>query len=138
MVHDDSGSMILDRAECLDRLRGAHLGSVALSVNALPIVLPVAVALLDEVLVLRVRPGSLLARSMRNQVVSLLVCGDLVTSFDAGWSITATGMAEPVVEPDELHRCERLPLPAWTDHDLYLRLTTTMVSGRVFAERVAQ
>lgn len=133
-MRDGSGLKILDRWECLARLDGAHLGSVALSVNALPVVLPVAVALLDEHLVLRVRPDGVLARSMRGQVVSLLVCGGLGPAFDSGWSITATGLAEPIDHRGELSRCAGLPLPAWTADDVFVRVPTTIISGRAFVE----
>jgi hypothetical protein len=132
MKHDRSGLRVLDRRECAENLAGTHMASIAVTVNALPVVLPVIVVGLDDMLYVRAAPDGVLARCMPNYVVSLLVWDDVSLDGGMGWTISVTGVATPVTRPTELDAC-LTQLPTWTDRDVFLRVPTTIVSGREFA-----
>jgi hypothetical protein len=120
----------MDRAQCLARLAGIHLGSVALTVDALPVVLPIAVGRLGEDLLVRAGAHGVLVRSMPGRVVSVLVTGDVDAHLRAGWTVAVTAVAELVTQPEEVAACLRVPLRGWSANDLFIRVPPTIVVGR--------
>ncbi len=64
---------VLDRAECLALLGTAQIGQLVFTYQAMPDVLPVNVALADDVLLIPFADGSTIERAARNTVVAFHV-----------------------------------------------------------------
>ncbi len=121
----------LDRRECLGLLGSARLGRVVLSVNCLPVALPVNVALMGEDVLFATGPGSTLNAALRGDVLSVEVDG-VDALYHTGWSVLVTGTARVITEPEQLGRARQLPLAPWAPgpHPYYVRVPSTLVSGR--------
>jgi nitroimidazol reductase NimA-like FMN-containing flavoprotein (pyridoxamine 5'-phosphate oxidase superfamily) len=130
MWQDERALVVLSQRECLTLLRGEQVGRVVFTERALPAVIPVTFAVLDNAIVLATRAGSRLARSARGGVLAFEADRlDPVTR--TGWSVVVTGMAEYVVDPAEEARI-RTVLDPWAPggHNLVLRLPLTVMTGR--------
>jgi hypothetical protein len=127
---DDDRLRKLAPREAVERLAGQRVGYLALTVNALPAVVPVRFGRLDGRLVLRAAPKGMLARSAAGSVVSLLVC-DVDPDLTRGWSTTVTGMATPFTALRDLAACAELGLPGSAD-DMYLGISMDLVTGREY------
>jgi nitroimidazol reductase NimA-like FMN-containing flavoprotein (pyridoxamine 5'-phosphate oxidase superfamily) len=126
---DRNGLVILDRRACVQLLRTAHVGRIALSVAALPVVLPVRFGLLDDDVLIRTVAGSKLEAAATNAVVAFEA--DHVDPLDrGGWSVLIQGVASEITDPDEIERARRVPLPPWLGADRYLRIASRLMSGR--------
>jgi len=123
----------LTRNECLALLAGARLGRVAVSIRALPTILPVNYALLDDDVVLRTAPGSKLSAALLGAVVGFEV-DDTNQDRSAGWSVLVVGHANEIRDDATLGRARGLRLEAWApgDHDHFVMIPTEHVSGRAF------
>lgn len=129
---DRNGLEILSREECLQLLASVPVGRVAVSVDALPVILPVNFGLLGEDVVFRTAPGSKLDAAVRNAVVAFEV-DHYDPVYHTGWSVLVTGVAEEVTDPLVLAAARALPLEPWAldglaDH--VVRIRTGMISGR--------
>src|SRR5213079_2103949 len=103
MEFDRNGLEVLSRDECLRLLATAHIGRIALSIGALPVVLPVNFCMLDDDLVIRTGPGSKLDAATNHAVVAFEV--DSFSLFDhSGWSVLVQGVAAEIVDPVLLKR----------------------------------
>jgi nitroimidazol reductase NimA-like FMN-containing flavoprotein (pyridoxamine 5'-phosphate oxidase superfamily) len=130
MWQDERALVVLSQRECLALLRTEQVGRVVFTERALPAVIPVTFAVLDDAIVLATSPGSRLARSARGGVLAFEADRlDPVTR--TGWSVVVTGMAEFVADPAEEARV-RTVLDPWAPggHNLVLRLPLTVVTGR--------
>jgi hypothetical protein len=127
---DDDRLRKLAFGEAVERLAGQRVGYLALTVNALPAVVPVRFGRLDGRLVLRAAPKGVLARSAAGSVVSLLVC-DVDPDLTRGWSTTVTGMATPFTARSDLAACAELGLPGSAE-DMYLGISMDLVTGREY------
>src|SRR4051812_7997034 len=131
MPVDRNGLEILSSEECLRLLGQAHVGRIALSIGALPVVLPVNFALLDTDIVLRSGPGTKLDAALRDSVVAFEV--DSFQPFDhTGWSVMVQGIASEITDPPTLARAEALPLRPWAGDCMnrFIRIDTQQISGR--------
>jgi nitroimidazol reductase NimA-like FMN-containing flavoprotein (pyridoxamine 5'-phosphate oxidase superfamily) len=123
----------LSREECLRLLDHERLGRVAVSVGALPAILPVNYTVSEGAIVLRTGPGTKLSAALMNTVV-----GFEIDSTDAhhtsGWSVLVVGHASEVQDDATLERLRRLPLESWSsDHrDHFVAISIEQVSGRAF------
>jgi nitroimidazol reductase NimA-like FMN-containing flavoprotein (pyridoxamine 5'-phosphate oxidase superfamily) len=130
MWQNERALVVLSQRECLALLRSEQVGRVVFTEKALPAVIPVTYAVLDDAIVLATRAGSRLARSARGGVLAFEADRlDPVTR--TGWSVVVTGMAEYVSDPAEVARI-RTVLDPWAPggHNLVLRLPLTVVTGR--------
>ena len=124
----------LTRDECLALLRTTSMGRVALSIEALPVVLPVGFAMLGEDVVFRPLLETKLSTPGRDVVLAFQA-----DSFDGsteGWSVLVQGLASEVVGAKEIMQCEALRLPGIgvsADSTRFARLPTTLLTGRSFA-----
>lgn len=138
MWQDERALVVLSQRECLALLRTEQVGRVVFTERALPAVIPVTFAVLDDAIVLATSPGSRLARSARGGVLAFEADRlDPVTR--TGWSVVVTGMAEFVADPAEEARV-RTVLDPWAPggHNLVLRLPLTVMTGRrIEAEHTA-
>lgn len=128
---DRNGLEILSRADCLDLLGDSGLGRVAVTMNALPVVLPVCYAVLDEDVIIRTGTGTKLSAAVNHAVVTFEV--DRLEGDDR-WSVSVTGVAAPVTRPDDLARVVGLSMPAGlrTLRPHFVRIRSDLVSGRRF------
>lgn len=128
---DRNGLEVLPREECLSLLRRARIGRVAVSVDALPAVLPVNFTVIDEEVVFRTNPGAKLDAALANNVVAF-EADDIDPIYHTGWSVLVQGMAREVIEPDQVAEMRRAPLRAWAGNgrDRFVRIPTHHLSGR--------
>ena len=128
---DRNGLRILDRDDCLHHLGTATFGRIALTMAALPVVLPVSYRLVDGRVVIRTSAGAKLAAAMAGTVVAFEI--DHMDPLDhTGWSVLVTGTARVVDDPDDLARCELAGVPRWAPQgdDRYVAIDAELLSGR--------
>jgi hypothetical protein len=129
-ARDGCGLVVLDRAGCLELLGIPRVGCLAVTDQAMPVVLPVAYALDNDRLVMRLASGSLLGRAAPNRVVGFGVHSGDLQRF-GGWSVSVTGFAQPIPEPLGLVHRPQGPLGGWADgHDVWIALSTERMTGR--------
>ncbi len=121
----------LGRRQCLELLAGVHVGRIVWSTDGIPVAVPVNVALFDGDVVFTTDRGSKLDAVAQGQVVSL-EADEMDGLYHTGWSVLVTGVAELVMDPDEIERIGRLPMQAWAPgpHPFVVRIPSTAVSGR--------
>jgi hypothetical protein len=130
MGTDSAGLEILDREECLRLLASTQTGRIAISVKALPVILPVRFALVDHRIVIRTHVGSTLESATCGAVVAFETDGT-EPAANAEWSVLATGIATHVTDEQDLARLADLTLPRWTmGSDRLLAISTDQLAGR--------
>jgi nitroimidazol reductase NimA-like FMN-containing flavoprotein (pyridoxamine 5'-phosphate oxidase superfamily) len=120
--------------DCLILLDLAHVGRIGVSVQALPVILPVNYVVHEGDVVFRTSSGTKLAAATAGAVVAFEV-----DHHDAhgtrGWSVLLQGRAEEIIDPVQVAQARILPLHSWAldgGADHYVRLRPTMISGRRF------
>lgn len=128
-VIDRNGLEVISRSECFDLLGDSGMGRVAVTMNALPAVLPVCYAVLDEHVIIRTGTGTKLSAAVNHAVVTFEV--DRLEGDDR-WSVCVTGVAAPVTRPDELAQVVGLSMPPGlrTLRPHFVRIRSDLVSGR--------
>ena len=117
---------MLPEAECLRLLAGERLGRVAITVRALPVILPVRFALDGDEIVFRAPSGGVLAEATRHAVIAFEADGS--EPGGSSWSVLATGLARHLVERDAQAVTS---LPPWSsESDVFVALTPQLLSGR--------
>lgn len=82
----------LSRAACVERLAGADLARVVISVRCLPAALPARIAVLDEQRLLLASPEeAVVTAATRAEVLSVQIDG--LEPDGATWSVMASGIA---------------------------------------------
>jgi uncharacterized protein len=133
MEVDGNSLEVLGREECLDLLASVPVGRVGISVDALPVVLPVNFCFdrPNERLVIRTAAGTKLRAAFGGAVVAFEV-----DQFDpmghSGWSVLVRGRSEVLTDPSELRSTARFPLRPWGDEesDHWVTIAVEMLSGR--------
>jgi uncharacterized protein len=123
------GAEVLGRQDCLRLLAQTNLGRVAVSVGALPAVLPVSFALVGEDVVFpAVRRGEL-DTAVRDTVVAVEADH---SGPDGGWSVVVTGIATEATDaPEAYQRLANLFAGDGTGEPLcWFRVPAEIVSGR--------
>ena len=92
--HDDPGSEVLSREQCLDLLRGAAVGRLVFTSRALPVVRPVAFRLGPPGVLLHLPHGSGTAAAVAGAVVAF-EAGEVDAVTLTGWTVTVTGQVQP-------------------------------------------
>jgi hypothetical protein len=130
VVHGHTGLEILDEHDCLQLLRSAHLGRLALSMRGLPAIFPVHYALLGRDPVFRTGDGDKLAAASAGNILCFEI-DHHDNETHQGWSVTVTGPARVVTDPDELAAVQHLPLRPWVGGgDTYVVVEAALLSGR--------
>ena len=130
MEIDRDGLEVLDRAECLRLLDGAAVGRIAGTSGALPVVLPVRYAVDGDAIVVETGRGTTLDFATSGSVVAFEV-DNLHERGHAGWTVMVTGVAEEVLDDDEVERLRGL-LTGERDRaeQRFVRISSEIVSGR--------
>lgn len=131
---------VLDRATCLELLRSTRLGRVGLSVDALPVIVPVGFEVVGERIVLG-------AHADPREVAAI---DGVVVAFEAdawdpergeGWSVLVQGPARRLVDRADLGPLPDGGPPAWLTEDTEVVVVMTdvihgvrLVAGRVSRE----
>jgi nitroimidazol reductase NimA-like FMN-containing flavoprotein (pyridoxamine 5'-phosphate oxidase superfamily) len=131
MEIDRAGLEILDRAECLRLLGTSERGRIAVTIGALPVILPVRFVLDVGRVVLCVGEGTVLERATDENVVSLQTDGVDPTS-GAEWSVSVIGVARHLSSASDVAASARLPLPRWSSEltPCFVAISADQVSGR--------
>ena len=121
----------LDRGESLRLLATTPVGRLIFTVNALPTVRPVNFALVDGLILVRTAADSTTARRVDGTIVAF-EADELDAATCSGWSVTVTGRAELVTDPDLAARYRRVPLLPWAPgvRDQFVTITTELAEGR--------
>lgn len=120
----------LSPGTCLSLLARQSFGRVGLSVDALPVVLPVNYVLDRDRIVLRTGFGTKLSAALRNSVVCFEI--DAVDPVGGiGWSVLVTGVASELLGEDA-EAAAALPLDSWarSSSDHLIGISIDVVSGR--------
>ncbi|MGZ4707203.1 MAG: pyridoxamine 5'-phosphate oxidase family protein [Acidimicrobiales bacterium] len=131
MKRDHNGLEVLDREQCLALLTDASVARIGLSVNGVPVVLPVFVALHRGEVVFCSSEGTKLDAALQHATVAIEADAYDPTER-TGWSVVVKGQVHAIVDPTEIERVAKLGLPTWT-HDQpnrYLAISTDLISGR--------
>lgn len=98
---DRNGLEILCRDECLLLLATATIGRIGVSIEALPVVLPINFRLVGERIVFCTGEGTKLDAATANAVVSFEV-DDFDAFWHTGWSVVVTGTATDATDTEEV------------------------------------
>jgi nitroimidazol reductase NimA-like FMN-containing flavoprotein (pyridoxamine 5'-phosphate oxidase superfamily) len=131
MTVDRNGLDVLEREECLALLGQSILGRVALSMGALPTILPVNFRLVDGDVVFRTGVGSKFDAAARGAVIAFEV--DAYEPMEhTGWSVVVTGVAQEDPSHEQQAAIPPTAIPRWapagTTRTLFL--PTDIISGR--------
>lgn len=119
-------------AECRALLVRQLAGRVAVATPDGPHIIPVNYTVVDESIVFRTTPFSLLASYGRNATLAFEI--DQVDDEQGlGWSVVARGRADVVSDPDELTRIRKVSAPVpWADgaRNVFFKLPWRQLTGR--------
>jgi uncharacterized protein len=122
----------LSYAECRTLLMREQTGRVAVSTPDGPHIVPINYSIVDESIVFRTTPFSILATYGRNAKLAFEI-DSFRDSRRIGWSVVARGRAGAVLEPEELAHIRKVwPPEPWADgpRQLHFRLTWAELTGR--------
>jgi len=128
---DHAGLQVLDDDECQELLAAATIGRVGLSMDALPVVLPVNYTVFDGSILIRSTDGAKLTSAWRGSVVAFEIDGyDPVAH--TGWSVLVQGTARVLNAPTELAEAHQQALLPWAhpDEGSFVAISCDIVSGR--------
>lgn len=129
---DWSGLEILSTTECRTLLSTVGVGRVGFVEAGGPVILPVNYTMDGPAVVFRTGGGSKLSMAMMQRPVCFEI-DDWNTMTHTGWSVLAKGVADEVLDDDELTRLRRLPVQPWSRPDLrdhWVRIMIEELSGR--------
>jgi nitroimidazol reductase NimA-like FMN-containing flavoprotein (pyridoxamine 5'-phosphate oxidase superfamily) len=125
---------ILSAEECTELLRQVPVGRIAITVGALPVILPINFAVVDDAIVFRTISGTKLAAATSNAVVAFEV-DSYEDDGRSGWSVMVQGMATEVTDPAGLERARAASLDSWAldgDAGHVVQIELHVLSGRRF------
>jgi nitroimidazol reductase NimA-like FMN-containing flavoprotein (pyridoxamine 5'-phosphate oxidase superfamily) len=122
----------LSAEECRELLSAGLVGRVAVCTPLGPHIVPVNYAVVDDAVVLRTSPYSILGSHARGTILAVEI-----DQFDyesqKGWSVMARGRAEAVTGAEDLNHIRNVCDPqAWAagQRNLYLRIRWSELTGR--------
>jgi len=119
--------------ECFRFLKSVPVGRVGVTMEALPVVLPVNFVIYDGTIVFRTVPGTKLDAATAGMVVAFEADHYGTDTDRWAWSVLVRGVAEEITDPTELRTVHSLPLESWAldgQADRYIKIAPTMISGR--------
>ena len=125
------GLEVLSEEECRCLLGQARVGRVAISVDALPVVVPVNYRVVDDSVVFFTGPGRKLRAATANTVIAFEV-DRIDETTETGWSVLVVGVASEATDSDLAASARHLGLRPWVagDRSHLVRLRTEFLSGR--------
>ena len=128
---DRNGIEVLDRDECRALLGTQLLGRIGVTVDALPVVLPVNFQVFDGEVVIQTERDTRLAEATHNTVVAFEV-DNAEPGGTGSWSVTLTGIATQIDDPDVIAKLRLLPFSRWvrSADDRYVGISLDLMSGR--------
>ncbi len=128
---DRNGMEVLQADECLRLLASHHVGRVALSIGALPVILPVNYVTRGRAVFFRTSAVSKLDAAVGRHVVAFEV-DSIDPVYHEGWSVLVTGRAEHITDPAVVAMLEALPLLPWAPWvgPNWVMITAELLSGR--------
>ena len=129
MAMNGYGIEVLSRSNCLQLLGQAQIGRIALSMGALPVVMPVNFAVFDGDILIWIARDTKLDRAASGAVVAFEIDG-IEPGTQSGWSVLIQGMAQEITDEDEVRGARAVLLGPWVGpDDHYLRVSANRVSG---------
>ena len=132
----------LSDQDCLRLLGTVRVGRVAVSMDALPVVLPVMFGMCDQGIVVRTVIGTRLDAAMAGSVVAFHADDYRAPGGNGGvptgWSVLVQGRAFELVDAPVLEQARALGLPSWAPpnaSDRYLCIEPALLSGRWYGTR---
>jgi nitroimidazol reductase NimA-like FMN-containing flavoprotein (pyridoxamine 5'-phosphate oxidase superfamily) len=125
-------SIELSQTECEALLRAGVVGRAAACTPDGPHVVPVNYSIIDDAVVFRTTPYSILGSQPRRSVIALEI-DHFDTEHQRGWSVVARGRAEMVVDAAELESIRSTWDPGtWAAgaRILYVRMHWSQLTGR--------
>jgi nitroimidazol reductase NimA-like FMN-containing flavoprotein (pyridoxamine 5'-phosphate oxidase superfamily) len=122
---------VLAEDECLRLLAAEPVGRMGFSAGALPVVMPINIAVDGQRIVFASEPGLKLDAARAGDVACIEVDG-----FDrfahTGWSVLATGRLREITDPADRERAARLPVVPWAipTAEHFVELSIELLSGR--------
>lgn len=133
MQIDGPGLRVLTRTECLALLPSAEVGHIAVSTQALPLILAVSFVVDGDDIAISTQNGATLDASTDNTVIAFQAGGSS-SHLSGGWSVHVTGIARLVTDLIEFDRLSALP-PWERRRPLRLvMLSTDQMWGRLAAD----
>jgi nitroimidazol reductase NimA-like FMN-containing flavoprotein (pyridoxamine 5'-phosphate oxidase superfamily) len=130
----------LTTEESLALLSTASVGRIAVTRDALPVILPVNYVVDGTSLVIRTKDGAILRAARAGGAVVAFEVDDLDERTMTGWSVLVTGTLREVTAVSAVLRAEQLPLAPWAGGERrhFVRITPGLLSGRrILAEAAA-
>ena len=131
LIDPRTGIEVLDRDECLARLRGEVVGRLAVVHRGDPVIYPVNFLVDGEDVLFRSDPGSKVDAGLRSPVC--FEVDHLDRDAHAGWSVVVTGRLEEARprRDEEWSDLSGLPVEAWAGAKEHLfRIVPDRISGR--------
>ena len=122
----------LTETECAELIRAGLVGRVAVCTPDGPHIIPVNYSVVDDSIVLRTTPYSLLGSTAKGSILALEV-DQFDYEYQRGWSVVARGRCEAVVDQAELEHIRTTWNPmTWVKggRTLYLRFEWSEITGR--------
>ena len=130
----DEGLELLSEEECRALLADAGVGRVAITLGALPAVLPVNYGLLEGDIVFLTGEGTKFQAALRQSIVAFEV-DEIDPLQEGGWSVLAIGVAHEMTDESELAAARALGIRPWVQgaRTHFVRLHPEMLTGRRIA-----
>lgn len=129
---DWSGLTILGPDECFELLNSTAVGRVGFIDQGGPVILPVNFAMDGRSPVFKTAEGSKLSVAMVQKPIALEI-DDWDPSTHTGWSVLAKGVADLILDDDDIAGLDLLPIQPWTRPDLrhnWVRIMVEEMTGR--------
>jgi nitroimidazol reductase NimA-like FMN-containing flavoprotein (pyridoxamine 5'-phosphate oxidase superfamily) len=130
----DEGLEVLTEEQCRELLALGMVGRVGITIQGLPVIMPVNYVLVDGDIVFRTSDGTKLHAATKRAVIAFEV-----DTHDAeeqsGWSVLAIGRSSSVTDEAEQVALDEYEITPWAggERNKYVRLRPELISGRRIA-----
>lgn len=125
---DRNGLEVLDRQACLSLLGTVPFGRLAITIGALPTIVPINFRVDGDRILFRTGVGTKLDAATSGAVVAF-EADDYDPMYHSGWSVVVTGIAQAVDDPDDA-ALRATPRWAPAQGERLVQVTADEISGR--------